>query len=320
MEPQHYDLIILGSGCAGLTAAIYAGRAQLRTLILEDGLPGGQASTTGTIENYPGILSISGPQLMEQMRKQALSFGVAIQACTVHSAALNGPVKQIITSIGAFQSDAVILATGATPKKLGFEGEDQFRGRGVGYCAVCDGSLFRGKEVFVIGGGNSAAEEALYLTRFAKKVAMLVRKDSLQCERVLARQVCSNPRIEIRFHTELIRAFGEQVLTGAVLKDNKTGKTYVYTAPEEDGAFGVFVFVGHQPASGVFTGQVEMDKAGYILTDERMETNLPGVFAAGDVRAKELRQLVTAASDGAIAAVRAGEYVLAKKEKTALTD
>lgn len=315
MEQQIYDLIILGSGCAGLTAGIYAGRAQLRTLILENSTLGGQAATTNEIGNYPGVPDASGPELMERMLEQARSFGTEFQSCTVHGVQLAGKRKRVETSAGTFESYAVILATGATPKKLGFEGEEEFRGRGVGYCATCDGFFFQDKDIFVIGGGNSAAEEALYLTRFGKKVTILVRKDAFRCEKAIAQQVLSHPKIEVKFNTELIRAYGDRNLKGAEMKNNKTGETTTYTVPEEDGMFGIFVFVGYEPASGLFKGQVELDQAGYIRTNERMETSVPGVYAAGDVRPKELRQLVTATADGAIAAAQAGTYILQEKEK-----
>jgi len=314
MEQQVYDLIILGSGCAGLTAGIYGGRAQLRTLILENGALGGQAATTNEIGNYPGVPDASGPELMQRMLEQARSFGAEFQSCTVHSVQLAGERKRVETSAGIFEAYAIILATGATPRKLGFEGETEFRGRGVGYCATCDGFFFQDKDIFVIGGGNSAAEEALYLTRFAKKVTVLVRKDAFRCEKTVAQKVLSHPKIEVKFNTELIRAYGDETLKGAELRNNRTGEITTYTVSEEDGMFGIFVFVGYQPASELFQGQVELDGDGYIRTNDRLETNLPGVYAAGDVRTKELRQLVTATADGAIAATQAGTYILRKKE------
>lgn len=314
MGQEIYDLIILGGGCAGLTAGIYAGRAGLRTLILGNGVPGGQAATSGCIENYPGLPNTAGPELMERMLMQARSFGAGFQTCRVRGAALQGERKRVETGTGVFESRAVILATGASPRKAGFDGEEEFRGRGVGYCAACDAAFFRGRDIFVIGGGNSAAEEALYLARFGKKVTMLVRKDVLRCEKALEEKVRRHPGVEVRFHTELLRAWGDGVLKGAELKDNRTGEVTKYTVPEQDGTFGIFVFVGYQPASSLFQGQVELDEAGYIRTNERMETNLPGVYAAGDVRHKELRQLVTAASDGAIAATRAVDDILRQKE------
>lgn len=315
MEQQLYDLIILGSGCAGLTAGIYAGRAQLRTLILENNTLGGQAATTNDIGNYPGLPDATGPELIQRMLEQAKSYGAVFLPCTVQSVQLAGTYKQVKTSAGTFASYAVILATGATPRRLGFEGETEFRGKGVSYCATCDGFFFRGKDVFVIGGGNSAAEEALYLTRFAKKVAMLIRKDALRCEKTTAQKVLSHPKIEVKFNTELVRVYGDKTLKGAVMKNNKTGEDISYTIPEGDGTFGVFVFVGYQPSSGLFRGQVKLDESGYISTNESLETNLPGVYAAGDVRRKELRQLVTATADGAIAATHAGTYILLEKER-----
>ena len=314
MGQEIYDLIILGGGCAGLTAGIYAGRAGLRTLILENGIPGGQAATSGHIENYPGVPNTAGPELMERMLMQARSCGAGFQTCQVRSVALRRERKRVETGAGVFESRAVILATGASPRKAGFDGEEEFRGRGVGYCAACDAAFFRGKDIFVIGGGNSAAAEALYLARFGKKVTMLVRKDALRCEKVLEEKVRRHPGIKVQFHTELLRAWGDGVLKGAELKDNRTGEVTKYNVPEQDGTFGIFVFVGYQPASELFQGQVELDEAGYIRANENMETNLPGVYAAGDVRQKELRQLVTAASDGAIAATRAGDYILRQKE------
>lgn len=309
MERQLYDLIILGGGCAGLTAGIYAGRAQLNTMILESGTPGGQAATTSDIGNYPGVPDASGPELMQRMLDQARSFGAGFRTCSVSAVQLAGEQKLVETSEGIFESEAVIIAAGATPKKAGFEGEEEYRGRGVGYCAACDGFFFRNRDIFVIGGGSSAAEEALYLTRFGKKVTMLVRKDCLRCERVIAGEVLNHPKIEVRFNTELIRAYGDETLKGAELKNNKTGEISTYTVSRDDGMFGIFVFVGYQPASGLFRGQVELDEAGYIITNERMETGLPGVYAAGDIRAKELRQMVTAAADGAAAAVQAEKYI-----------
>lgn len=315
MGQEIYDLIILGGGCAGLTAGIYAGRAGLRTLILENGIPGGQAATSGHIENYPGVPNATGPELMERMLMQARSCGAGVQTCQVRSVALRRERKRVETGTGVFESRAVILATGASPRKAGFDGEEEFRGRGVGYCAACDAAFFRGKDIFVIGGGNSAAEEALYLARFGKKVTMLVRKDALRCEKVLEEKVRRHPGIKVQFHTELLRAWGDGVLKGAELKDNRTGEVTKYNVPEQDGTFGIFVFVGYQPASELFRGQVELDEAGYIRTNENMETNIPGVYAAGDVRHKELRQLVTAASDGAIAATHAGDYILRQRER-----
>ncbi len=314
VQDNIYDLIILGGGCAGLTSGIYAGRAMLDTLILENSTVGGQAAITSEIANYPGTPNISGPELMSKMLEQAKSFNVKLETCQVKSAQLADELKTIYTSCGIFRSHAVIIATGATPKKLGFEGEEEFTGRGVGYCATCDGFFFRDKDIFVIGGGNSAAEEALFLTRFGKKITILVRKGEFRCAPYLVDRVMSHPKIEVRFHTELVRAFGDSALKGAVLKNNQTGETYTYEVSQEDGNFGIFVFVGYEPTSEMFKDQLELDDAGYILTNENMETKLAGVFAAGDVRPKSLHQLVTATADGAIAASFAEKYVILKEE------
>lgn len=310
MHTPIYDLIILGGGAAGLTAAIYAGRANLCTLVLENGIPGGQAATTDEIGNYPGIPDITGPELMQTMLNQAKSYGAACQICQIQHVNLNGEIKEITSDAGTFLSRTLIIATGATPKKLGFDGEEDFRGHGISYCATCDGFFFRDKDIFVIGGGNSAAKESLYLTRFGKKVTMLVRKDRLRCEKYLADQIFAHPKIEVRFHTELVRAFGDVTLKGLELKNNQTGALDTYTVSEGDGLFGLFVFVGYEPASSLFKGLPLLDEAGYILTNDHMETRIPGVYAAGDVRQKELRQLVTATSDGAIAATQAEKYIM----------
>lgn len=317
---QIYDLIILGGGCAGLTAGIYAGRAKMRTVILENKQAGGQAATTDEIANYPGFSSIAGPELADRMLEQARSFGAEYITCDVQSVSLTGEIKEVATATGVYRSRAIILATGANPKKLGFEGEDEFRGRGVGYCATCDGFFFEDKDIFVIGGGYSAAEEALYLTRFGKKVTILVRKDRFRCAQSIVDKVMSHPKIEVRFNTEIEKAFGGDLLQGAVFKNNKTGETTEYRVSEQDGTFGIFVFVGYEPASSLFAGQVDLDGQGYVKTGENMETGVPGVFAAGDLRPKLLRQLVTATADGAVAAVQAERYVAEQKEKYGIRD
>lgn len=304
-----YDFIILGGGCAGLTAGIYAGRAKMKTLLIEKQTAGGQAATTDEIENYPGFDKITGPELSERMLKQAKSFGMEYLISDVTGVNLSGTIKEIIASSEKYCCKTVLLATGGIPKQVGFEGEEAFRGRGVSYCATCDGFFFNGKDVFVIGGGYSAAEEALYLTRFAKKVTILIRKGQFRCARSLAERVINHPNIEVMFHTELIKVYGDKLLKGAVLRNNQTGEETEYRTSEEGETFGVFVFAGYKPVSNLFQGQVAIDQEGYIITNNNMETNLPGVFAAGDIRRKELRQIVTAVSDGAIAATRAEQYL-----------
>lgn len=315
-----YDVIILGAGCSGLTAGIYAGRAKLRTLIIERQQVGGQAATTDEIANYPGFESISGPALMEKLHHQATSFGAELIYAEVTKVDFSQDIKTVETSGKVYSAYTIIVATGANPKQLGFEGEQEFRGRGVGYCATCDGFFFDGKDIFVIGGGFSAAEEALYLTRFGKKVTIVVRKDKFRCAQSIIDQVMKHPKIEVKFHTELVRAYGEQLLEGAVFKNNETGETWEYHVSKEDQTFGIFVFIGYKPTTDLFVGQIDMDENGYILTSEVLETNVAGVFAAGDLRPKMLRQLVTATSDGAIAAVSAEKYLVEYKEAHGIKD
>lgn len=312
---KEYDLIILGGGAAGLTAGIYAGRAKMRTAIIERQQIGGQASITNEIANYPGFKTITGPELIERMREQADYFGTHIIFSDVAKVNLTKGRKEIETDSGVYTGRAVILCTGADPRKAGFEGEELFRGRGVSYCATCDGFFFRGKDIFVIGGGYSAAEEALYLTRFGKKVTILVRKDKFKCAQSIVDKVLSHPKIQVLFNTEIVRAYGEQTLQGAVFKNNKTGEVTEYRVSEEDRTFGIFVFAGYKPAMELFADQITLNEDGYVIANDNMETNLPGVFVAGDLRVKILRQLVTAAADGAVAAVQAEKYIAEMKEK-----
>lgn len=310
-----YDVIIIGAGCAGLTAGIYAGRAKLKTAIFEKQQPGGQAATTDEIANYPGFEHITGPELMDRMLQQATSFGAELISADVTKVDLSAAPKAVYTGDSVYHAHTVILATGANPRKSGFEGEEEFRGRGVGYCATCDGFFFEGKDIFVIGGGYSAAEEALYLTRFGRKVTIVVRKDQFRCAQSIVDKVMAHPKIEVWFHTELVRAYGDSLLKGAVFRNNQTGEEKTYEASEADGIFGIFVFVGYTPDTALFRDQLKLDSNGYIMTQEDLHTEIPGVFAAGDVRLKQLRQLVTATSDGAVAAVQAEKYIAENLEK-----
>lgn len=307
-ELDFYDLIIIGGGCAGLTAGIYAGRARLKVLIIEKTWTGGQAAITSRIDNYPGLPGINGAELTESMRRQVEELKVDIVSSNVEKAELEGAKKRITAGGKDYFSKSVIIATGSRPKKLGVPGEEKLTGKGVGYCATCDGFFFKDKDIFVVGGGNSAAEEALYLTKFGKKVFVLVRKGKFKCTKSISDEVMANPKIEVRFYNELVEICGDEAVTNVVIKDNRTGKQERYEAPEEDGKLGVFIFVGNEPNSGAFAGEINLDGEGYIITDEDMRTNIEGVFAAGDVRQKSLRQIVTAASDGAIAATMAEKY------------
>ncbi|MDR1621632.1 MAG: FAD-dependent oxidoreductase [Synergistaceae bacterium] len=315
-----YDLIIIGSGSAGLTAGIYAGRAKLKTLVLDRDRVGGQIKITSEVENYPGILRTSGAELTQTMRKQAENFGVKFLQTVVESVDFTQDIKKVRTVEGEYEALAVVVATGAVPRKLGFAGEEEFRGHGIGYCATCDGEFFTGMDVFVIGAGFAAAEEAIFLTRYAKKVTVIARAQEFACSKTIAERVLAHPKIEVKFQTEILEVGGDTVPRYATFVDNRTGQTWRYDPPGKDHTFGVFVFVGYVPQSAEYAGQLRLDDRGYILTDENMRTNVDGVFAAGDIRPKELRQLVTAVSDGALAATCAEKYVAQKKERLGLSD
>jgi thioredoxin reductase (NADPH) len=312
-----YDLIVIGSGSAGMTAGIYAGRAKLKTLVLDRDRAGGQIKITSEVENYPGILRVSGEELSQTMRKQAENFGVKFLQAVVESVDFSQDIKKVRTVEGEYEALAVVIATGSVPRKLGFAGEEEFRGHGIGYCATCDGEFFTGMDVFVIGAGFAAAEEAIFLTRYAKQVTVVARGAEFSCAQTIAERVLAHPKIEVKFQTELLEVGGDAVPRYAVFADKRTGKTWRY---DTDQTFGVFVFVGYVPQSAEYAHQIRLDDRGYILTDENMRTNVDGVFAAGDIRPKELRQLVTAVSDGALAATCAEKYVAQKKEKLGLSN
>ncbi|MGI6004705.1 MAG: FAD-dependent oxidoreductase [Christensenellales bacterium] len=315
-----YDLIIIGSGSAGMTAGIYAGRAKLKTLIIDRDRSGGQIKITSDVENYPGILRISGEALSQVMRRQAENFGVKFLQAVVESVDFTQDIKKVRTVDGQYEALAVIVATGAVPRKLGFIGEDEFRGRGIGYCATCDGEFFTGMDVFVVGAGFAAAEEAMFLTRYARKVTIIAREPEFTCSRLISERVLEHPKIEVKFNTELLEVGGDTLLRYARFIDNHTGNAWRYdvSAPKE--TFGVFVFVGYIPQSAEYAQQLRLDDQGYIPTDENMRTNVDGVYAAGDVRPKELRQLVTSVSDGAIAATDAEKYIAQKRRQLGLED
>ncbi|MDR2587249.1 MAG: FAD-dependent oxidoreductase, partial [Coriobacteriales bacterium] len=315
-----YDLIIIGAGSAGLSAAIYAGRAKLNTLVIERDRVGGQIKITSEVENYPGIPRVSGEALTQTMRRQAESFGTSFIEGIVESVDFSGDIKRVNTVDGSCEALAVIVASGAEPRTLGFTGEDEFRGRGVGYCATCDGEFFTGMDVFVVGGGLAATEEALFLTRYARKVTLIVRGDKLTVPRRVAEKVFEHPRVEVHFNTELIEVGGDPVLRYAQFVNNSTNESWRYDVASANESFGVFVFAGYIPQSAEYANALRLDERGYILTDEGMRTNVDGVYAAGDVRPKELRQLVTAVSDGAIAATNAEKYVETVRAKHGLPE
>lgn len=314
-----YDLAIIGGGSAALSAGVYAGRAKMSTLIIEKDSFGGQANITSEIVNYPGIRETTGPKLMEDMRLHAEDFGTEFMKAEVIDVNFNGDVKVLKTSNGEIKARAVIIATGASPRKIGFEGEKEFTGRGVAYCATCDGQFFEGLEVLVVGGGFAAAEEAMFLTKFARKVTVLVRKSEFSCAKSISDKVISHPKIEVKFNTEVVSVSGDAMLNKAVLKNNLTGETFEYLADEKDNAFGVFIFAGYAPETKLFEGKIELD-GGYVVTDQNMRTNIDGVYAAGDLRIKNLRQLVTSVADGAIAATDAEKYVSNLKDKLGIKE
>lgn len=315
-----YDLLVIGGGPAGLSTGIYAGRAKLNTLIIEKEELGGQVNKTFDISNYPGARNSNGPKLMEEMRKQADDFGVSFISAKVENMELDGDIKIIKTSKGELKGRAIVIATGASPRKLGFKGEKEFTGRGVAYCSTCDGQFFEGLEVFVIGAGFAAAEEAIFLTKFATKVTVIAREPEFTCAKSIADKVLAHPKIEVKFNTEILEANGQDMINYAKFINNKTKDTFEYNAKKEDGAFGIFVFVGYEPQSALVKGKLKLDNYGYIITNENMETDIDGVYAVGDVRPKQLRQIVTAVADGAIAATSAEKYIITLKEKLGIKD
>lgn len=319
MNKTIYDVIIIGAGAAGMSAGIYSGRAKMKTLVLEQGSAGGQAKTTNEIVNYPGIRHTTGPELMEQMHLQAEDFGVKFAQAEVLEANLEGEVKVLKTTNGDYEARSVIIATGATPRTLGFPGEAEYRGRGVAYCATCDGEFYTGLEVFVIGAGFAAAEEAIFLTRFARKVTVIAREPEFTCAKTIADKVLAHPKIEVKFNTEIVEATGDELLRRVKFINNQTQETWEHVA-QNDETFGIFIFAGYVPQTKVFNGLVDMDKWGYIMTDENMHTSVEGVYAAGDLRPKVLRQVVTAVADGAIASLEAEKYVAHEKERLGIVE
>ena len=309
-----YDCIIIGGGPSGLAAGIYSARARLKTVIFKKGSFGGQISITDEIANYPGFYEESEEgrhpkHLINKMIEQAKKFGAEIEHKEVTDVKLDGKIKEVTLSDGTvYQSKVVIIATGAQPRKLGCKGELEYTGKGVSYCATCDANFFEGMEVFCVGGGDTAVEEAMYLSKFARKVTLIVRKDYVRCANSIEEKAKANPKIEIKFRTELLELKGDGIVESAIFLNNETGEKYEYKADEEDGTFGVFIFVGYVPLTKLFEGKVAMQD-GYILTDEEMKTNVEGVFACGDLRPKMLKQVITAAADGAIAGISANKYI-----------
>ncbi len=316
MPEKIYDIVIIGGGSAALSAGIYAGRSMSDVLILEKEKMGGQVTTTSDIVNYPGIQKTTGPKLMADMYQQAIAFGVGFATDEVVDVRLEDTVKILHTKSGkTYQAYTVLIATGASANKIGFPGEVEFTGRGIAYCSTCDGEFFTGLEIFVIGGGYAAAEEAVYLTRYGKKVHMVIREPDFTCAEMTANNAKKHPQIDIVYHTEVKEVSGQGLLQKAVFVNNQTGETSTFEASAEDGSFGMFIFAGNKPNTEIFKNQIEMTPQGFIPTNDFMETNVKGVYAIGDLRVKELRQIVTAVADGAIAATKAQQYVTTIKEQ-----
>ena len=310
-----YDVIIVGGGPAGLTAALYLARAKYRVLVLEKEQFGGQIAITHEVVNYPGIAKTSGKALTDTIQQQAEHFGAEFILTEATGFDLNGDIKTVHTNKGNHRCFGILLATGAHPRTVGFKGEEEHKGRGVAYCATCDGEFFTGKEIFVVGGGYAAAEESVFLTKFARHVTILVRKDDFSCAASVAEQAKNHEKITVLTNTVMEEVSGENGLTYARYKNTVTGEV---TEVKREESFGVFVFAGYAPATDAVKGIVELNEQGYILTDASQKTSAEGVYAAGDVCIKPLRQVVTATSDGALAATELEKYVAAIHRKTGL--
>ena len=310
-----YDVVIVGGGPAGLTAALYLARAKYRVLVLEKEQFGGQIAITHEVVNYPGIAKTSGKALTDTIRQQAESFGTEFTLAEATGFDLAEDIKTVHTNKGDYRCFGILLATGAHPKTIGFKGEEEYKGRGVAYCATCDGEFFTGKEIFVVGGGYAAAEESVFLTKFARHITVLVRKDDFSCAASVAEPAKNHEKITVLYNTVMEEVSGENGLTYARYKNTATGEVTEYKSDE---SFGVFVFAGYAPATKAIKGVVELDEQGYIVTDAAQKTSEDGVYAAGDVCIKPLRQVVTATGDGALAATELEKYVSAVHRKTGL--
>ncbi|RKD29284.1 thioredoxin-disulfide reductase [Lacrimispora algidixylanolytica] len=304
-----YDVVIIGGGPAGLSAGLYAGRARLDALLIEKEKDGGQIVITSEIENYPGCLpEESGSSLVKRMAKQVETFGIERAADCVEAVDFSNDVKVLHGKKNDYYAKTVIIATGAFPRPIGCEGEKKYIGKGVSYCATCDGNFFEDFEIYVVGGGDTAVEEAIYLTKFGRKVTIIHRRDELRAAKSIQEKAFKNKKIEFMWDSVVKEVGGDGMVQSMMVENLKTGEKKEIVADEEDGTFGLFGFIGYLPQSKCYDGILDMDY-GYIKTNENMETNIPGVYAVGDIRVKELRQVVTACADGAIAAVMAEKYV-----------
>ena len=312
-----YDVVVIGGGPAGLTAALYLARARYRVVVVEQERFGGQITITSEVVNYPGVERTSGAELTETMRRQAEGFGAEFLLAEVTGLELKGDVKTVRTSRGALSCFGVLLATGAHPRMVGFRGEEQFRGRGVGYCATCDGEFFTGKDVFVVGGGFAAAEESVFLTKYARHVTILIRGEDFNCAQSTADAARNHEKITILTNTVVEEVSGDTALRSIRMRNTKTGEETEHRAADGE-TFGVFVFAGYEPATELVRGLAELDGQGYILTDRSQKTTADGLYAAGDVCVKPLRQVVTAVGDGALAATELERLCAAMQQKTGL--
>lgn len=316
-QDKLYDVVIIGGGPAGLTAAIYLARACYRVVVVEKEKFGGQITITEEVVNYPGVVRVGGEELTSHMKKQAENFGAEFMLAEVESLSVDGDVKEIHTAKGALYSFGILIATGAHPRMIGFEGEEKYKGRGVAYCATCDGEFFRGKEVFVVGGGFAAAQESLFLTKYARHITVLVREEDFTCAKSVADPVRNHEKITV--HTEVVveKVEGDSILRSITYKNLATGEVTAYQA-ENGENIGVFVFAGYEPATSLVSGLVDIDEQGYVLTDRSQKTSVDGIYAAGDVCVKNLRQVVTAVGDGALAATELERYAADMQMKTGL--
>lgn len=304
-----YDVIILGAGPAGLSAGIYASRAKLKTLIIEKAIEGGQITGTTEVENYPGIgEGMTGMDLSFRMADQAKSFGAEIISDEILEVDLKGSEKVLKGRDNEYRSKVVILATGANSRPMGVPGEEEFSGRGISYCATCDAAFYQDADVYVIGGGDAAVEEAMFITKFAKTVYIVHRRDELRAAKSIQEKAFANEKIKFLWDSVVEEVIGDKVVSGLKVKNVKTGEITEISQPAGLGSIGIFVFIGFLPNTELFKNQVALEN-GYVVTDENMKTSIDGVFAAGDLREKSVRQVVTAVSDGAIAAISAEKYI-----------
>lgn len=310
-EIKELDLMIIGGGPAGLTAAIYAARAKMNMVLLESQMLGGQVRTSFTIENYPGFKTVKGDELSDLMAEQAKELGASMEKFSqITNVTLSDDEKVVETKKYTYKPKALIISTGATPKKLPIPNEEKFSSKGVHYCAVCDGAIYEGSVVAVVGGGNSALEEALFLTKFASKVIMIRRKDFFKGEKSTIDEVLNHPKVEVMYNWDLVNVDGEQFVEKAFVKNTQTGEE------KEIAVSAVFGYIGTEPKTELFKEYLKLTAGGYIIADENMQTNIKGVYAAGDVREKVFRQITTAVSDGTIAALAAEKYIVERKRSS----